>query len=311
MRVLVADDDLGSRLVAQAAVEALGHECVVAADGDQAWDLYRRWQPDALITDRTMPGMDGTQLCRAVRQEERGGYTYIILLSGHDERADVLSGMEAGADDYLIKPLDPFALQIRLLAAGRVSRLHEELGRARTALQAQARTDPLTGLRNRLGLDDHLAALHSTSQRYGRGYCLAMCDVDFFKKYNDAYGHPAGDDVLRTVAATLTDLARDADQVYRYGGEEFLLVLPEQCEAGAVQALDRVRKGVEDLRIEHREGGPRGVLTVSVGIAAFTPGREVTGSRLLAEADDALYEAKAAGRNTVVAASARRNDRSS
>ena len=300
MRVLIVDDDLGSRLVAEAAVTALGHECRSAADGEQGWARYVEWQPEVLVTDRTMPGMDGTQLCRAIREAENGSYTYVILLSGRDERADVLSGMDAGADDYLAKPLDSFALQVRLLAAGRVTRLHRDLQQARAALVAQAHTDPLTGLRNRLGLDAHLEALHSSSRRYGRAYCLALCDVDFFKKYNDSHGHQAGDDVLRSVATTLTTLARDADQVYRYGGEEFLLVLPEQREDGARRALDRVRQAVEDLRIAHPDGGPSGYLTLSIGISGFRPGRDISSSDLLAEADQALYEAKAAGRNRVV-----------
>lgn len=302
MRVLVADDDLGSRLVAQAAVQALGHECVAASDGDQAWQLYLQWRPEVLVTDRAMPGMDGTQLCRAIRDAANGSYTYVILLSGADERADVLSGMEAGADDYLIKPLDAFDLETGLLAARRVTRLHEELSRARAELLEQAHTDPLTGLRNRLGLSDYLETLHSTSQRYGRGYCLALCDIDFFKNYNDSCGHPAGDGALRAVAATLAGHARGADRVYRYGGEEFLLLLPEQEAGGAVQALTRTRLAVQDLRIPHPAGGPGGVLTLSIGVSAFTPGRAVTSWELLAEADHALYEAKAAGRNTVVAA---------
>ena len=302
MRVLVADDDLGSRLVAQAAVQALGHECVVASDGDQAWQLYLQCQPEVLVTDRAMPGMDGTQLCRAIRAAENGSYTYVILLSGADERTDVLSGMEAGADDYLIKPLDTFSLQTGLLAAQRVTHLHEELSRARAQLMEQAHTDPLTELRNRLGLGDYLETLHSTSQRYGRGYCLALCDVDFFKNYNDSCGHQAGDGALRAVAATLAGHARDADRVYRYGGEEFLLLLPEQEQDGAIQALNRIRQAVEDLRIVHPAGGPSGVLTLSIGVSGFTPKRAVTSWELLAEADHALYEAKAAGRNKVVAA---------
>jgi two-component system chemotaxis response regulator CheY len=302
MRVLVVDDDLGSRLVAQAAVQALGHECVLASDGQEAWQLYLQWQPEVLLTDRTMPGMDGTQLCRAVRDVENGSYTYAILLSGRDEQADVLSGMESGADTYLTKPLDAFALQAALLAAARVSRLHEELNRARAELMAQAHTDPLTLLRNRLGLADYLEALHSTSQRYGRSYCLALCDIDLFKSYNDTYGHQAGDEALRTVGATLASLVRDSDQVYRYGGEEFLIALPEQEQGGAVQALNRIRKAVQGLRIAHREGGPSGYLTMSIGISEFVPMRSITSAKLLAEADLALYEAKAAGRNKVICA---------
>jgi len=302
MRVLVADDDLGSRLVAQAAVQSLGHQCVVAGDGAAAWQLYLDWRPEVLLTSWSMLGEDGTPLCRAARHVELGSYTYIIVISRADERADVLSAMEAGADDYLVKPLDAFSLRAGLLAAHRVARLHEELGQARGKLVEQAHTDPLTNLHNRLGLSDDLEMLHSTSRRYGRGYCLALCDVDLFKRFNESCGHRAGDGALRAVAATIDSNSRHADRVYRYGDEEFLLLLPEQDQSGAVQALNRIRNAVEQLSIVHPAGGPGGVLTLSVGVSAFTPGRPVTSWELLAEADHALYEAKAAGRNTVVAA---------
>jgi len=300
VKVLVADDDLGSRLVAQAAVQALGHECVAVPDGDAAWRHVQDFRPDVLVTDRDMPGLDGVQLCRAIRESEQDSYTYLILVTSAANRADVLSGMEAGADDYLAKPLDPFDLETRLLAARRVTSLHTELARTREQLAKLANTDPLTKLRNRHGLLDELDRLHATSQRYGRGYCLALCDLDFFKSYNDSYGHQAGDEALRAVAATLAAHVRQGDTVFRYGGEEFLLLLPEQQQDDAVLALDRIRRAVQDLGLEHSTSYPDGVVTLSIGISAFTPGMHVTNREVLKEADRALYAAKAAGRNKVM-----------
>ncbi len=241
MRVLVADDDLGSRLVAQAAAQAQGHHCVTAADGREAWRLMSQFRPDVLISDRDMPGLDGLTLCRQIRNSEQDGYTYIVLLTALGDPAEVTAGMQAGADDYLTKPLDPFELQTRLLAANRVTALHAELAAARSALLQQANTDPLTGLRNRLGLAADLEQLDHHSQRYGHSYCVAMCDIDFFKAYNDTYGHPAGDQALRSVAAILGDQVRKGDRLYRYGGEEFLILLPEQGVVEASAALERVR----------------------------------------------------------------------
>ena len=304
MKILIADDDLGSRLVAQSAVQRLGHVCVTAEDGDQAWQLIAHSRPDVLITDRDMPGMDGLSLCQRLRaqEQEQDGYTYIILLTGLDDPDEITAGMQAGADDYLTKPLDSFALQTRLLAAARVTALHDELRLARTALARLAHTDPLTGLRNRLGLAADLEHLHNVSERYGRNYCLAMCDIDFFKAYNDTYGHPAGDQALRTVAAVLTEQVRKGDRVYRYGGEEFLVLLPEQDLAGAGTAMERIRERLHALAVEHRGAGPDSVLTLSVGLAASHPDRRVPSNEVLAEADTALYEAKAAGRNRVAIA---------
>jgi diguanylate cyclase (GGDEF)-like protein len=298
VKVLVADDDPGSLLVAKAAVESYGHHCLAAADGDEAWALYLEHQPDVVVTDWMMPGMDGLALCRAIRARETELYTYIVLLTSQGSRDDVLAGLEAGADDYVTKPLDPFVMHARLLVALRVTTLHTDLAHYRKVLSQQARTDPLTGLHNRLKLSEDLEQLHARSHRYAEGYCLAMCDVDNFKSYNDIYGHQAGDLALRAVAAALVSQARKTDGVYRFGGEEFLLVLPNQTQAGAGAFMERALDTVRDLEIAH-SGDPMGQLTLSAGISAFTAEHPVDAEQLLGEADAALYAAKAAGRNRV------------
>ncbi len=308
MRILVADDDLGSRLVAKSAVEALGHECVTAVDGDEAWRMFCDDGPEVLVTDREMPGLNGVQLCRAIRSAAVDNYTYIILVTSAGDDGDVLSGMEAGADDYLTKPLDPFALQSRLLAARRVTSLHAELARYRTDLAELARTDPLTKLRNRLTLATDLELLHSRSARYQRAYSLALFDIDGFKSFNDRYGHQAGDQALRGVALALDRHARLGDAVYRYGGEEFLIVLPEQAPAQAMGVVDRLRRAVESLGIGHADSAG-GILTVSAGVASYVTGRDISADELLKEADLALYHAKATGRNRVVAGAEPHDDR--
>ncbi|MGB9377842.1 MAG: diguanylate cyclase [Mycobacteriales bacterium] len=299
MKILVVDDDFGSCLVARAAVEALGHECITAADGDAAWEMLSNDKPDVLISDRNMPGLDGTALCQAIRASDLGNYTYVILLTTRDDQSDVLSGMRAGADDYLSKPLDPFRLEARLLAAERVTSLHAELSRYRNDLRAQARTDPLTQVRNRLHLTEELSGLHRHSSRYGHDYSVAMIDIDCFKGYNDAFGHQAGDAALISVAGVLRASLRDHDEIYRYGGEEFLLVLPEQSAGEARMVVERLRAGVQALGIAHPTTGP-GVLTISAGVACCTPRSTVSTVRLIEAADVAMYEAKEAGRNTVV-----------
>lgn len=301
MKVLVADDDAGVRLVARAVVEGLGHECLEATSGDEAWQMYTQHQPQVLVLDRIMPpGPDGLQLCEAIRRAEQDthDYTYLVLLTSLTSREDMLGGIDAGADDYVAKPLDPFLLHSRLLVARRVTMLHLELARARAELAEQAATDPLTGLNNRLRLTGELDRLHYLSARYGRHYSLALCDIDHFKQYNDTYGHPAGDKALQSIATTLAGFGRRGDGVYRYGGEEFLLVLPEQPGPSAEAALERLRATVEGMAIPH-SGSPYGVLTISVGVASFAPDSTTDNDSLLKQADVALYEAKTAGRNRV------------
>ena len=301
MKILVVDDEPLSLRLVEAAVARLGHHVTAAEDGEAAWQCYNQEPPEVLITDLLMPGVDGLELCHRVRADSPAGYTYIILVTALSDRRDVVRGMEAGADDYLIKPVDLFDLQTRLIAAQRVTDLHAELDRHRAQLVHLARHDPLTGLANRRSLDEDLAVLHARSRRYGRRFALAMCDIDRFKAYNDTHGHQAGDQALRAVAATIARALRGGDSVYRYGGEEFLLVLPEQTVDTAQVAVERVRRAVEQLAIGDAAAGPS-PLTMSAGITAFGPGEATTVEELLRQADAALYRAKSAGRNCIAVA---------
>ena len=307
MKILIAEDDAVSRTILRRAVEKLGHECLAAADGEEAWTLYKQNSDlDVIISDWMMPGVDGLELCRRVRGDNRDGYTYFIFLTALGDREHLLQGLEAGADDYLSKPLDRDELGMRLTSALRVTELHRrlafqnnELEKLNRMLFEQSRQDPLTSLGNRLRLREDLQVLQSRTERYGHNYAVVLCDVDFFKAYNDRYGHLAGDDVLRRVAATISSGLRTGDTAYRYGGEEFLVVLPEQdVEAAAI--TDRLRRAVEGLGIPHADGGPGGVLTISAGVAVSSGSGDTDG--LLKAADEALYAAKSEGRNRVALA---------
>ena len=300
MKVLIADDDGASRLMLACAVEELGHDIVVADDGDSAWALLQDDVPEVLITDWQMPGVDGLELTRRVRAQPHGRYTYIILATGLADRTNVLRGMHAGVDDYLVKPLDPFDLETRLIAARRVTALHADLDRYRARLAGLANTDPLTTLRNRQTLDIDLAALHTHSQRDHLGYCLVMCDIDAFKAYNDSCGHQAGDDVLQQIGTILATGARDTDTVYRYGGEEFLLLLADHSQSDGCIVAERLRAAVAELAITHSALGPSAVVTMSFGVAAHRPGDTSTVREVVGRADAALYRAKASGKNVVV-----------
>jgi two-component system chemotaxis response regulator CheY len=307
LKILIAEDDAVSRMILRRAVEKVGHECLAAEDGDEAWELYRKTPDvDAIISDWMMPGMDGLELCRKIRSEERDGYTYFIFLTALGDRDHLLMGLEAGADDYLSKPLDRDELQVRLISARRVTQLHRRLAYQNDELETlnrqlfeQSREDPLTRLGNRLRLREELDALRGRVERYGHSYSAVLCDVDYFKLYNDHYGHLAGDEVLQKVASTIVAQCRSGDTAYRYGGEEFLAILPEQSLESAAAFADRLRLAVEDLRIPHEAKDPPGVVTISAGVAALPAGEAKSADDLLKEADEALYRAKESGRNRV------------
>jgi diguanylate cyclase (GGDEF)-like protein len=305
MRILVADDDPTSRLIVQMSLQRLGHECDTVNDGTQAWDAFQSGRHDVVISDWMMPGQSGLQLCQRIRADARGGHVYVILLTSQGAHDQILQGMNAGADDYLIKPLNPDQLEARLIAGSRVTSLHGQLAEHRTQLESLnqelatlARTDPLTRLSNRRVLQEDLELLEARVARYGHRYCLALLDIDHFKSYNDTHGHQAGDHVLTTVSAELRRLARASDAIYRYGGEEFLCVLTEQTLASGIQAIQRMRTNVQLLKIVH-DINRTGVITVSAGVAALDPDHLRPAQEVLKEADDALYIAKQHGRNRV------------
>jgi two-component system cell cycle response regulator len=305
MKILLADDDATSLLIACRALEQLGHECHTVTDGDAAWAFYQSERPDIVISDWMMPGLSGLELCRSIRADPVGTYTYLILVTSKQAPAHILEGMNAGADDYLIKPLNPDDLHVRLIAAERVTALHRQLAHNRADLEALnrdlvrlARRDPLTGLGNRLALREDLDSIEAKVQRYGLLYSLVILDVDHFKSYNDTYGHQAGDDVLHTVGDHLLSQCRTGDAVYRYGGEEFLCILPEQSLGDGIVAAERMRHSLERLAIPHADNSP-GVVTLSAGVATLARDHARSASHVLKEADQALYRAKELGRNRV------------
>jgi two-component system cell cycle response regulator len=305
VKILVADDDASSRLIARVVLERLGHECDIVIDGAHAWNAFQAGHYDVVLSDWLMPGQTGVQLCENIRAHADGAQTYLILLTSRGAQAQVLEGMSAGADDYLIKPLNPEELQARLIAAERATSLHRQLADQRIQLQslnqelsALARRDPLTGLNNRRVLQEDLDLIEARVARYGHRYCLAVLDIDRFKTYNDTYGHQAGDDVLQLVSSQLERQARAGDALYRYGGEEFLCILPEQALADAVHATQRMRASVQHLRLPHL-GNDAGVITLSAGVATLDPAHRRPAQEVLKEADDALYQAKRRGRNRV------------
>jgi two-component system cell cycle response regulator len=313
VRVLIADDDPASRALLRAMVTQLGHECLVTGDGARAWQLLAQGGIDVLFTDWMMPGVDGPELCRLVRHGLDGGYIYIVLTAGNDYPERVLEGMSAGADDYLTKPVNASAVQARLVAAERITLLHSklamtqaELERVNLDLLEQTRTDELTGLGNRRRMEEDLARVHARAVRVERSYGVALFDIDHFKLYNDHYGHVAGDEALRQIAHRIELVVRTSDCCYRFGGEEFLLLV-QDCDFvnSLFAAGERVRQAVVDARIPHesRPSDPP-VATVSGGVAAWTPGSKTTARDVIAWADEALYRAKESGRNRIQVARA-------
>ena len=303
LRVLVVDDSAMLRRVLQRGVERSGHVCQAAGDGVEALEMLDTFRPDVVISDWEMPRMDGPELCRRVRERSSDTYPYFIFLTSLDQREHILAAMDAGADDYLEKPFDPHALDAALVAASRVTDLHARLREQRDDLKllnirlhSDARVDPLTGISNRLRLREDLAARLLSSES---GASIALLDIDFFKRLNDSEGHVAGDEVLVAVAATIRDAIRAGDTVYRYGGEEFLVLLPNATLDAAVGAVERIRLALTTRAIPHPDSSVASTVSLSGGVAWTAPGGTEPMQDWIRRADEALYAAKAAGRNRV------------
>ncbi|KKM10862.1 hypothetical protein SY88_11460 [Clostridiales bacterium PH28_bin88] len=298
MKILIAEDSLFFRNMLQETLEKWGYQVVATGDGGEAWDVLQREDIRLIITDWIMPGMDGIELCRRIRGADRPGYVYIIMLTAKGSKEEVVNGLSAGADDYLTKPFDPAELQARLAIGQRILHLEQRLLEAKRKIEELASTDPLTGLLNRRTLMQRMEAEVERARRERQPISVVMCDIDHFKTVNDAYGHQAGDAVLREVARCLVSACRSYDIVGRYGGEEFLIVFPgtDACESMAI--AERLRAKVASLLVN--AGDEQNIqITASFGVATVREESAESIDALIGRADRALYCAKSKGRNRV------------
>ena len=307
MKIVIAEDDSVSRLVLRRALEELNFEVIAFEDGAKAWDYLRDNEAQVVITDWMMPGLDGLDLCRSVRvQGALRPYVYVILLTSRNSREDRLKALQAGADDFLIKPLDRAELFARLNVARRIvkmeeqlrsrslelERMHSELERRNVLLAEIASCDGLTGLKNHRFFRETLEAQFSLARWRGAPLSVMMLDVDQFKSFNDRFGHPAGDEVLREVSKILRSCVRDHDVVARYGGEEFAVLLPATEVEDSRSLGERLRESIE------RHPWDRRPITISLGISTSCA-RVPRAAALIELADRSLYQSKAEGRNRV------------
>ena len=296
MKVLVADDNAMARLVVTGLLKEWGYDVTAVADGDEAWRVLTSDDgPRLAVLDWKMPGRDGPTICADLRKSERSGYTYVMLLTALERRANLVEGMESGADDYVVKPFEPGELRVRLRAGQRILELEAQLTAAREAYRQLATHDSLTGVLSRGAILDVLEREQARARRTRTPVAVALCDLDRFKRINDAHGHPAGDAVLVESARRMGEVVREADAVGRMGGEEFLAVLPGADAIAAVTAAERIRARVATSTVQ-TPGGPLGV-TVSVGVSSALG--EVSAEALISAADKALYLAKQEGRDRV------------
>ena len=297
MRVLIADDSATSRILLRSALLRWGYEVVVAENGAQAWEsLAAPESPAMAILDWVMPHMTGPEVCRKVRETHREPYTYILLLTSKNTKDETVEGLEAGADDYIVKPFDEHELQVRLRAGKRIVDLQMQMMQAREELRERANKDLLTMLPNRPAITAKLSEELSRCHRDHRTVGVILLDIDHFKKINDTYGHFAGDAVLRETATRLRGNMRSYDAVGRYGGEEFLVVLPEcDLEQAAIQA-ERMRHKLHASTMI--VDGAEMHVSASFGVTV-SDGSERNPDVFVRVADEALYRAKAGGRNCV------------
>lgn len=301
LKVLVVEDNpVALRLLEKRLADA-GYETISANNGKDAIAVFDREFIPIVLTDWMMPQMSGPELCQALRARDLPGYVFIILLTAKSAKHDIIKGLQAGADDYLVKPYDPAELLARLNTARRILSLEQSLKQANAQISRLSVTDPLTGVYNRRYLMATMEKELGRSRRYKRGLSLALCDVDHFKRVNDQHGHRAGDEVLKGLTRMLSSGIRaKVDWMARYGGEEFAIVMPECDLPEATRAMERLRQQVEQTpMVFEKRAIP---VTVSMGIASLDVAHAagVSLDDMLDLADLCLYECKHAGRNRVL-----------
>jgi diguanylate cyclase (GGDEF)-like protein len=308
MKILVVDDSRTIRAGIGNLVRKMGHSIVEAEDGGHALELFRHERPDLVLIDVTMPVMDGYEATRQMREISPDDWVPIIFLSSMEADQDLDRAIEAGGDDYLVKPVSYVVLNAKIRALRRLETMRRklqdissQLAIANRELEKLSRQDGLTGIANRRYFDSYLLAELQRAIRAREPLSVILIDVDYFKLYNDCYGHQAGDQCLRQVAEVLRAAGRrPADLPARYGGEEFAVVLPETVVDGAIDVANAIQALIAKDAIPHSRSEIGATVTVSMGIAAMVPGPDAVPEDIVGHADAALYQAKHQGRNRFV-----------
>jgi two-component system, cell cycle response regulator len=293
VEILIVEDEPISRRLLEYTLRRWGYEVTTTADGNEAWEVLQSPAPPSLvISDWMMPGMDGLELCHRIRSREQPGYIYLIILTARGKKEDVIKGLEAGADDYLVKPFDQEELRCRVKIGERIINLEHRILRL-------ANTDALTGILNRRAFMEKMEIEVERAIRENSPLSLIIADLDHFKLVNDRHGHQVGDQVLQEFTRVLSTLIRPYDFLGRYGGEEFSLGFPGMDELNVRLTAERMRQKVEALDIPSPDPSQAIRITASFGAASLRRGSRETLSSLITRADNALYEAKREGRNRV------------
>jgi two-component system, cell cycle response regulator len=301
MKILVAEDEPVSRELLRSLLTKWGYEVTTTTDGDEAWRLLQEEEELRLaILDWMMPGRDGIEICRLIRQKQKEShYIYTIILTARDNKEDALLGLEAGADDYITKPFHQQELRFRIRIGQRILELERYLHDAYDEMKRLATFDALTGLWNRRVVLEHLEKEWDRASREKQALSIVLADIDHFKLFNDRYGHALGDRVLVHLSNILREMVRPYDGLGRYGGEEFLLFFPECDHEKGMQIAERLRQELESCPLT--EETQQLQVTASLGGTTFYPAKgNCSVNHLLKIADDALYEAKKTGRNRIV-----------
>ncbi|MDD4857014.1 MAG: diguanylate cyclase [Candidatus Krumholzibacteria bacterium] len=299
--VLVVEDHPAIRKQLEFMLTMKGFSVTSAENGLKALELMRQSHFQIVVTDWMMPEMDGIALTRAIRENPASGYVYILLLTAKSSKDDIVTGLQAGADDFLSKPYHPAELVARLNTAKRILGLEQCLKRANEETKILSITDALTGAYNRTYLNDRLPQEVKRAQKYSRSLSLILCDIDHFKKINDEFGHLAGDEALKAFVQSILSVIRvDCDWIARYGGDEFFIVLPETCPAGGGVAAERFAGIISGTSVEIAGKPIR--MSASFGVTGFDqapPGRNIAPDAMIALADASLYRAKRERRGSV------------